>query len=189
VNSIEQEFLFKIIREKKQKSPRLTLNDQDKGYFAARVLERPGTPERERASARSKNRKPSHELIDGAASLAAEHIRQILKPHKKENHVAVLNDWMSFIDHAAQVITLKVPDDLNAYVMFETLNDRGLRTSQADLVKNYLFGEAGGRLLESNVKCGTMNGTLNVLGIDEITLTYLRHTSITLFGNTREQEV
>jgi hypothetical protein len=27
-----------------------------------------------------------------------------------------------------------VPDDLNALVMFETLNDRGLKTYQADLL-------------------------------------------------------
>jgi uncharacterized protein with ParB-like and HNH nuclease domain len=46
VNSIEQDFLFKIIREKKEKAPRLTLNQQDKDYFIARVLERPKTPAR-----------------------------------------------------------------------------------------------------------------------------------------------
>src|SRR5262245_44215164 len=45
VNSIEQDFLFKVIREKKEKAPRLSLNLQDKAYFAARVLERPKSPE------------------------------------------------------------------------------------------------------------------------------------------------
>jgi integrase len=29
-----------------------------------------------------------------------------------------------------------VPDDLNAFVMFETLNDRGLKTPQADLLSS-----------------------------------------------------
>jgi Protein of unknown function DUF262/Protein of unknown function (DUF1524) len=185
VNSIEQDFLFKIIRDKKEKAPRLTLNYQDRDYFVARVLERPNS--QERASVQTK--KSSHELMDSAAKHAALHIKQILSPHKRDNHVAVLNEWLSFIEHSAQVITLVVPDDLNAYVMFETLNDRGLKTSQADLVKNYLFGEANGRLRDAQLKWVAMNGLLDGLGIDDITLTYLRHVLISLFGHTREKEV
>jgi uncharacterized protein with ParB-like and HNH nuclease domain len=185
VNSVEQDFLFKIIREKKEKAPRLTLNHQDKDYFIARILERPKSPER--ISVQPK--KQSHELIDEAAKRAAEHVKQILSPHKRDNHVAVLNDWLAFIEHSAQIITLTVPDDLNAYVMFETLNDRGLKTSQADLVKNYLFGEANGKLHDAQLKWATMGGLLDGLGIDEITLTYLRHLAISLFGHTREKDV
>jgi hypothetical protein len=185
VNSIEQDFLFKVIREKKEKAPRLSLNLQDRGYFAARILERPKAKERETAQ----SKKPSHEMMDDAGKLAATHIKQILGPHKKENHVRVLNEWLSFIEHSAQVITLVVPDDLNAYIMFETLNDRGLRTSQADLVKNYLYGEANRRLQEAQLKWATMTGLLEGLGIDEITITYLRHLAISVYGYTREKEV
>jgi uncharacterized protein with ParB-like and HNH nuclease domain len=46
------------------------------------------------------------------------------------------------------VVLVRVPSGANAYKMFETLNDRGLRTSQADLIKNYLFGRGGARLPE-----------------------------------------
>lgn len=35
--------------------------------------------------------------------------------------------------------TLHVSDDLNAYVVFETLNARGVKLSSTDLLKNYLF--------------------------------------------------
>ena len=185
VNSIEQDFLFKVIREKKEKVPRLTLNHQDKDYFIARILERPKSPARTNVTPR----KQSHELLDEAAKHAAVHVEQILGPHKTSNHVPVLNDWLAFIEHSALAIILIVPDDLNAYVMFETLNDRGLKTSQADLVKNYLFGEANGRLQDAQLKWATMNGLLDGLGIDEITLTYLRHLAISLFGHTREKEV
>jgi uncharacterized protein with ParB-like and HNH nuclease domain len=185
VNSIEQEFLFKIIREKKEKSPRLTLNHQDRDYFVAHILERPKSAERQAASAK----KPSHELMAEAAKCAAAHVKRLLAPHKKDNHVNVLNEWLSFIEHSAQVITLVVPDDLNAYVMFETLNDRGLKTSQADLVKNYLFGEANGRVHDAQLKWASMTGLLDGLGIEEITLTYLRHLAISQFGYTREKEV
>ena len=42
----------------------------------------------------------------------------------------LLNDpsnkrWVNFIESFAKLIVLKVPDEMNAYVMFETLNDRG----------------------------------------------------------------
>src|ERR1019366_9271155 len=40
---------------------------------------------------------------------------------------------------SAAIIEIKVPDHFNAYTLFETLNDRGLRASQADILKNYLF--------------------------------------------------
>ena len=62
------------------------------------------------------------------------------------------------VEHSATVILLKVPNDVNAYKMFETLNDRGLRTSQADLVKNYLFGQSGSRLGEAQQKWALMSG-------------------------------
>ena len=64
-----------------------------------------------------------------------------------------------------------------------------MRTSQADLVKNYLFGEANGKLRDAKLKWATTKGLLDGLGIDEITLTYLRHLAISLFGHTREKDV
>ena len=51
----------------------------------------------------------------------------------KKNRV---KDWLAHLNEHANLIVLTVPDDVNAYVMFETLNDRGVRVSQADLVKN-----------------------------------------------------
>ncbi len=42
------------------------------------------------------------------------------------------------------MIVVTVTDPASAFVIFETLNDRGLELSQADLLKNYLYGRAGG---------------------------------------------
>src|SRR5262249_48222110 len=82
-----------------------------------------------------------------------------------------------------------VQDDLNAFVMFETLNDRGLKVSQSDLLKNYLFGEAGDRIEEARERWAAMNGVLESLGSDDITMTYLRHQVISMYGYTREKEI
>ena len=40
------------------------------------------------------------------------------------------------------MIWVNVPDESSAYIIFETMNDRGLELSAADLIKNYLFGRA-----------------------------------------------
>jgi hypothetical protein len=79
---------------------------------------------------------------------ARKHVRAIVASLDPKDHGDLLNGWVSFIEHRAMVVLLRVPNDANAYKMFETLNDRGLRTSQADLIKNYLFGRSGDRFQE-----------------------------------------
>ena len=75
------------------------------------------------------------------------------------------------------VVLLRVPSGANAYKMFETLNDRGLRTSQADLIKNYLFGRADDRIQEVQGRWSYKRGTLESLEEENITVVFLRHVS------------
>ncbi len=107
----------------------------------------------------------------------------------KKDHGDTLNRWIKFLEHGAQVILLKVPTVANAYKMFETLNDRGLKTSQADLVKNYLFGQAEDRLAEVQQKWTRMKSALESLEEDDITVTFLRQAMIAIRGHLRESEV
>ena len=185
VNSIENDFLFTVIRETRETVPRLTLNIQDRDFFNKRILSKPKTPERLEAIPT----KPSHQQIQHASELAVKYVNDILKPLNPNDRVPTLNRWVEFIQTSAQVIILKVPDDLNAFVMFETLNDRGLKTSQSDLLKNYLFGEADDRITEAQPKWAEMSGLLEAGGDDDILITYLRHVTISLHGYTREREV
>ncbi len=87
------------------------------------------------------------------------------------------------------MILLKVPTVANAYKMFETLNDRGLKTSQADLVKNYLFGQADDRLAEVQQKWARMKSSLESLDEDDITVTFLRQAMIAIRGHLKESDV
>ena len=74
--------------------------------------------------------------------------------------------------------------------MFETLNDRGLRTSQADLVKNYLFGRAGpDRINQAAHFWSAMVATLESATNDpDITIDFIRHYLIVRHGHLREVE-
>jgi hypothetical protein len=177
-------FLFTIDPMARERLPLLSLNVDDNEFFHHRVVLRPNDRFRKKARAT----KDSHKRIELAATLAANHITDLVKPLKGENRISMLNTWSSFIQTSAEIILLTAPDDVNAFVMFETLNDRGLRTTQADLLKNYLFATSNERISEAQSKWSTMRGTLESLG-DDVTLTYLRHHTISQFGYTTERQV
>jgi len=49
-------------------------------------------------------------------------------------------------------VRLIVPNEANAYTVFETLNDRGLDLTALDLVKNYISGRAEGKTILSGLQ-------------------------------------
>jgi hypothetical protein len=181
--SIEKEFLTDIDRDKRQRVAKLTLNLDDNEYFC-KMLE-----------ARGDSKKPaignssSHKRIKEAFALAKKQVGKIVAGFDKKDHGDTLNRWIRFLEHGAQVILLKVPTVANAYKMFETLNDRGLKTSQADLVKNYLFGQAEDRLAEVQQKWARMKSSLESLEEDDITVTFLRQAMIAIRGHLKESDV
>jgi uncharacterized protein with ParB-like and HNH nuclease domain len=182
---IENTFLYEILPEENDTAPRLTLNLDDNAFFKARILARPDEPDRLIAHPD----KPSHHLIESAAKKAAEHIEVVLKQQSDSNKVPHLYQWARFIENAAQVIILKVADDSDAFIMFETLNDRGLKTSQADLVKNYLLGETKDRIEEAQRKWAQMTTTLEQIEEDDITLSFLKHLLSSTYGLTTERDI
>ena len=131
----------------------------------------------------------AHLLLNEAYQRAKRYVRTIVSAIDEREHGDLLNDWVSFIEHRALVVLLRVPNDANAYKMFETLNDRGLRTSQADLIKNYLFSRSGDRIDEVQSRWSYMRGTLESLDAGDITVDFLRHALIAIRGHTRESQV
>jgi Protein of unknown function DUF262/Protein of unknown function (DUF1524) len=183
VESINNEFITAIDREKRERVPKLQLNLDDNEFFrdmiTSKQVKKPVTAKL----------KPSHRFIRDAFEQAQTQIKRIVSGFDPKDHGDVLNKWIRFIEHGAQVILLQVPSDVNAYKMFETLNDRGLKTSQADLVKNYLFGQADNRLPEASQKWSFMRGALESLEEEDATVTFLRHALIAVRGYLREYEV
>ena len=181
--SIEKEFLTDIDRDKRERVAKLTLNLDDNEFFSGMI----------RASKESERPQPinhsSHRRIKESFALAKKQVGKIVAGFDKKDHGDVLNRWIRFLEYGAQVILLKVPTVANAYKMFETLNDRGLKTSQADLVKNYLFGQAEDRLPEVQQKWARMRSTLDTLEDEDITVTFLRQAMIAIRGHLRESEV
>jgi len=180
--SINNGFLTDIDREKRERVSKLQLNVDDNEFFRYMLTEK-------KAGARLQPSRSSHELISDAFVECGKQVKKIVAGFDPKDHGDVLNKWIRFVEHGAQVTLLKVPSDSNAYKMFETLNDRGLKTSQADLVKNYLFGQSGNRLNEAQLKWARMRGSLESVEEDDITVTFLRHALIAIRGYLRENEV
>lgn len=178
--SINNDFLTVIDRDRRARVTKLNLNLDDNEFFRVALTEGPSKDTCTRAS---------HQRILDAFTEAKKQIQKIVGAYDSKDHGDVLNQWLQFIEHGAQVILLTVPTDVNAYKMFETLNDRGLKTSQSDLVKNYLFGQSGDRLAEAQQKWALLRGTLETLDEDDITVTFLRHALISMRGYLRETEV
>lgn len=182
--SIEQDYLMTTDLRTEQIVPKLTLNVDDNEFFKKRILSPPNSADRKISAS-----KDSHRNLANAAELCAEFIEELIQPHREEAKVSRLVELVEFVKDDAQVISLTVPDHFNAFVMFETLNDRGLKTSQADLLKNYLLSQSEDRVTEAQQKWAQMLGVLESLGEADITVTYLRHLLTMLYGHTKEREV
>ncbi len=181
VESINNEFLTGIDRARRTRIAKLKLNIEDHDLFNQIVT---GGEHELPQSLRD-----SHDLLKEARALARAHVEKVVAALDERAHGDLLNGWVSFIEHQALVVLLRVPDQTNAYRMFETLNDRGLRTSQADLIKNHLFWRSGDRFGEVQSKWSYTRGALEASEEDDITINFLRHALIVLNGPLREADV
>lgn len=166
-------------------TPRLQLNYEDNDYFLNNILvaleDRPKNPPLPMVS--------SHGRLQQAAQLAAAHVEKVVSQFGKADRAKELYRWVKFLREAAMVIAIRVPDHINAYTMFETLNDRGLRASQTDILKNFLFGKAQDRLKEIQMRWSSVVATIETQGDEDLMLTYLRHYWTLENGYTPEREL
>ena len=184
-HKIEDDHLITVDINTTERTPKLQLNVDDNLFFTYYVLEPPDSDKRKRAVATKK----SHELIVNASQIARDYINKIVETHSDANKTNVLLSWVQFIKTGAQVIVLTVPDHMDAFMMFETLNDRGLKASQADLLKNHLLSLSDNQIQQAQQQWAKMTGTLESVGEKDNAMTYLHHLLITMVGPTREREV
>jgi hypothetical protein len=182
--SFEQEFLFVIDAESASEVARLRLNADDNPIFHNRILLRPDD--------RPKDCHPklaSHRRILEAYSVVRKYFKG-LEVIVGAQYVDKLLDWRKYLLSGAKVLLLKVPASKWAFIMFATMNDRGIKTSQVDLVKNHLFQEAVGRDDEAQRAWSSMRGIIESIGgDDDLVMEYMRWVACVIYGITREKEV
>lgn len=185
--NIARESLYSPERKTNILRPHLTLSATDNDYFYRSVVLNPGTEERNAAKADIK--KKSHRRIGDAAKCAAQFIADILKPVPESQRLPTLHGWLDFLVEKVRVIWVEVEDQPTAYKIFETMNDRGLKLSAADLIKNYAYSLAGKRESEVIAKWESMATILESLGEDGDLVDYLRYLWITTHGPTRSSKL
>ena len=136
--SVETDFLRKYIRRSKEYEFILALNIEDDEFFRKVIIE----PDWEESSpVRNDGLYPSNDRLYAASNQIQQFLRAEIAHLNDTLKINLLNRWVSFLEDNAFVVAVTVPDEVGAFRMFETLNDRGLRASQADILKNYFFSK------------------------------------------------
>lgn len=182
-SDIDQEYLVTKDIWSQEREPRLRLSDSDNDYFQKRILAQVGTQQRENAAPI----RDSHQRLDRAAEIAREHIKSLVSVDSSPT--SRLRDLLEYLESNAKVIWVRVPDHANAFVIFETLNDRGLDLAISDLLKNYLFLTAQDRLEEVRTQWLEMFATLEAVGEENSAVDYIRHLWSSEHGATRESNL
>ncbi len=158
---------------------RLNLNSVDSYFYDQRIVQARSTPE---------PTKESHELIDDAYKYFRTHVSKVADDAGPE-WPKRLSQWVDFLKERLKCISLEVPTEADAFLIFETLNDRGADLTIADLLKNFLFGRAGSKLDAVRDSWMQVLGALEISAENSFFTTFLRHYWSSVHGAVREREL
>lgn len=176
-DKIERDYICDIDIRTKEPVPKLRLGNDDNDYFISKIVKRET----------KKELKESHHRIKTAYEVAYKFIANKVKlDGNKHDYLFNIND---FIKEKVKIIIVRVPDESNAFTVFETLNDRGLALSQADLIKNHLFNKAGDRIKEAQNYWSEMSGAIEAAQDEEEIVKYIRYFWSSRNGLTREKDL
>lgn len=182
--SVQNDYIFKIDLDTAEKKAQLSLNTEDNAFFVNTILE--GFPHQvdEKGFIRSSNRR----LLEASRSAFA-YLDTHINAFAKELQAAQLTRWVKFIKERTHIIAVTVPDENQAFRLFETLNDRGVKASQVDILKNFFLEQSGSRKTETHCQWSELTGAIeaNFPDKDDQALLYIRHLWITQNGHTTEK--
>ena len=189
-DTAERDFLFSRRRGDVDPSPHLTLNLEDRTFFSTRILPKPSNI-LEIPKAASTRMKESHKRLDAADKYAKTFIAEnIVKDRSTKDADKLLNKWLTFIENSLQVIWVQVADERTAFTVFETMNDRGLKLSAADLLKNYLHATADDKRDNIVHNWNSIAAVLETVeGEEENIVEYIRCFWVSRYGHTRTRNL
>jgi hypothetical protein len=132
---IKEQYISSYDVKKYAENPRLRLNLDDNPFFFDRyILGKPVTPKLH-----------SHQLLEEAYKILREKLDLVIAKHP-DAWRDKFAEITTYLDEQAKVVQVGTGTDADAFVIFETLNDRGADLTTADLLKNYLFSQSGNEL-------------------------------------------
>lgn len=182
-NTVEQQYLMGRDLQTDAMEPHLRLNAEDDAVFAGVIL-----PRKEEKQKIPINR-GSHSRMAEAAAFFRTRVSETVSAHGS-NWQESLYRWLKFLSEDVLVILVEVEDEAEAFTIFETLNDRGLDLTIADLVKNHLFRLAGSRNVASvNSSWTSATAILDATGDPKIFTNFLRQYWSSRYGVVRERDL
>jgi hypothetical protein len=179
-DSTQQEYLGKFDRRAGKEQPKLILNSDDRDFYERRVVGRD-------ASVTPINY--SQRLLHEAYGYLSARVQEFKSQHGTEARTK-LNELADWLDGGAQIVSIEVATEADAFLIFETLNDRGADLTVADLLKNYLFSQASARLDEVRDSWVSTLTNLDVGKVGNRRFTsFARQFLSSKYGRTREREV
>jgi uncharacterized protein with ParB-like and HNH nuclease domain len=157
---------------------KLTLNETNDPVFQRLVIRGESASDAEK-----KLWTYSNKLLGDMFNRIAANLQTWLKKYKDTE--SALLDLEDFLAKNTNLIVIEAGDESDAFIIFETLNDRGLELAVADLVKNYLFSQAGGQI-EKFKRTWTEIAVL--IGNENMTQ-FLRHFWLSEYELVRERDL
>jgi len=175
---VQRDYLGTEDRRTKTILPKIKLNETNESAFHSVVLDRTIPTQ-----AALKTWKQSNIGILNAFQLIDKELTKWLTGFSDKE--SALLDLEEFIANQLSMIVIEVGNDADAFIIFETLNDRGLDLAVSDLVKNYLFAQAGTHI--EWFKQGWLEVT-TLVGTGGLTQ-FLRHYWLSTKGLVRERDL
>ena len=129
---LREEYLRKKAAGSLRYSSKLFLNENNDDFYQGNLINL-----KEPTSLRSLRR--SNQLLWKAFRYYSEQLEELTDI--AEDGTLLAEFLTETIARKLLFIQINVEDDINAYVVFETLNSRGVELSATDLLKNYLFSQ------------------------------------------------
>lgn len=179
---IFNEYLAKKDLDTLELISKLHLNDSDHEYFLNTIISNPGT-----LGVTLQPTKRAHERILEAATCTRKYVQQLAGV--TADPTKVLIQWINYLSNKVKVIVVRVPDESNAFTIFETLNDRGLALAVSDLLKNYLFFKSEDRVSEAQHSWIQMIATIEAAEDEQAVVNFIRYHWSSKNGVIREKEL
>ncbi len=149
--------LYRRITPSKEKSAKLELNSEDNQYFSDLIFN----------GELLKSKKHSHMRIKENYDFLVDKISKGMEAIGDKYFQRI----MEVVFKKISIIKIDVSNEINANLLFETLNDRGLDLSAADLIKNYIYSSSSNNLEQVSANWERMNDQIGENNISR----YLRH--------------
>lgn len=179
-SSIHSDFVAKFDRSAGRDQPKFILNSDDRDFFDLVVVQQ--QPAIQPTGESQRLLRDAWLYLQGCVKKFCDEAGTSWK--------VKLDHFSSYLQKQAHVVAITVATEADAFLIFETLNDRGADLTVADLLKNFLFSRAQERLDEVR---GAWLLTLSNLDIPKVGNKrfnlFARHYMSSKKGPVREREL